>query len=126
MDDFNLVTPEDWANDFKKVLPKLTKLYLDLNSLSNMKSNIDHRAEIQKNIDDYMSNMKQFVVKLKGDIKLHKKDFVHIGYEGFGDWWDLDGKDLYSSQKWPTAIEYYQKGESWWHYALRYFGLIKG
>ena len=125
MTSYNLITPEDINNDIKKVLPKLDKLYLDLNSLSNLDPRVDHRFEINSDIDGYMQNMRPYVIKLKPDLKITRRDLVHIGYEGWGDWLDLAGKDLYTSKQWVKMVEYYCAGESWWHYVLRSLGLVR-
>jgi len=110
----------DYNKDIKELRHKLTRVYLNLSRLNKLPT-IDHQKQINKNFDAYMADMEPFLVKVQPDLKLSHKEYAHIGYVAWSDFYDVDGEDLYGSKKWSTSVEYYKKGESKWHRFFRGF-----
>ena len=122
---YKSIRPEDLNKDPKKLRDRMDKVFLDLDKARNKMRFVDHRSEFMENMDDYIANMRPFVSITKPDLVLDYKKFIHIGYYLYGDFYDLDGSDLYASKRWVTDIATAIKG-SWFKNAWLYLkALIK-
>lgn len=93
---------DDYETDLHQNKHNLNKLYIRTTRPFDFAYN--HKLAIDSDIDQYRKDMCINICKLSAELKPAAPDFVHIGYEAWGDWYDLNLKHLYFSKRWSRDI----------------------
>ena len=104
-----MIGPSDYNKDPKDLRDKMERIYLDIDKVlspnNGLRKTLDHKKLLNEDIDQYLYDMKMFTVRVGPDIDMPKERFMLLAYYLQADWYDLDGKHLYSSTRWQKDID---------------------